>query len=72
MSVIRPEADGLGQVIERLMYAIQLCQGMSAMVICVEVVGILLDQRAIPFDQGLRTLGVMFDVPGQWTIIDLE
>ena len=45
---------------------------MSSVVVRVEVVGILLDPSAVPFDQGLRTLGEMFEVRSQGTIIDLE
>ena len=72
VGVARPQADRLGQVVDRLREALQLGQGMGAMVVGVGVVGIALEPRGVTLDQRRGRLGEMLEVLGQLAEIDLE
>lgn len=54
--VTRPQADGVGHVLNGCRRTVQLEQSKSAIVVCVHVLGILLDPRTVPFDEDFRTV----------------
>jgi hypothetical protein len=71
MGVVRSQAHGNGEVVYRLWKALQLGEGMTAMVVSLDVDGCRQNPSRVFRSDRLRGLGEMFDLPGQRAEIDL-